>query len=92
MDLLQQSSASLGVSSPMWALQDVVCAQQGRYRLDVRKNFFSGVERHWHRLPRGVAESSSLEMVLEKCRCGTEGHELVGDVLIVGLDEVFCFL
>lgn len=57
MDLLQQSSASLGVSSPMWALQDVVCAQQGRYRLDVRKNFFSGrVTVQWHRLLGVVAE------------------------------------
>ena len=34
------------------------------------KNFFSGVVMHWHRLPREVVESLSVE-VLKKC--GTEG-------------------
>jgi len=65
-----------------------------RIRLDIKENFFSeSVVRHWHRLPREVVRSPSLEVSKSygdvALRDAVSGDELGLDW---GISEVFTIL
>lgn len=66
-------------------------AAQGRFRLDMRKNFFSQrAVRQCHRLPREVVQSPSLELFQNRVdvapRDAVSGHG--GGGLMVGLGDL----
>ena len=66
---------------------------QGRFRLDIRKHFFSEITvRQWHRLPGDVVKSLSLEVFKKHAgvvlRNVADRHE--DDGLGVGRDDLRC--
>ena len=52
---------------------------QERFRLDIRKTFFSEMVSRWNRLPRNVIELPSLKVLRKR----VDG----GDRLMVGLND-----
>jgi len=59
---------------------------QGRFRLDIRKNFFpERVVKHWNRLPRRALSQEVLKNCVDVAlRDMVSGYG--GDELVVGLD------
>ena len=58
---------------------------QGRFNFTIRKNLSVRVVRQWHRLPREVVESPSLEVEMT-LRDVVSGHG--GDGVVVGLEDI----
>ena len=63
---------------------------QGRFRLDIRNNFFTErAVRRWTRLPRAVVESPSLEGVKNRVDVALGDMVVLGGWLDSMISEVF---
>lgn len=70
-------------SHPLTEQEDSLKVRQGKFRLDVRKKFFTErVTGHWNHLPRQMVESPSPAMFKKKTGRGSQCHGLLDEEVL----------